>query len=106
CLTLNVIPTNETYTHALHDALPIYLDHHSFGNGNGVSWITFVNKQRRFAKTSARGENVLNEFFSVVCVIVHFHFSFHHLIIVRRSEEHTSELQSRENLVCRLLLVK
>src|SRR5690606_39824215 len=24
----------------------------------------------------------------------------------RRSEEHTSELQSRENLVCRLLLVK
>src|SRR5690606_41352038 len=27
----------------------------------------------------------------------------HHLL-VRRSEEHTSELQSRENLVCRLLL--
>src|SRR5690606_40499522 len=26
--------------------------------------------------------------------------------IVVRSEEHTSELQSRENLVCRLLLVK
>src|SRR5690606_40726095 len=25
-------------------------------------------------------------------------------IVVRRSEEHTSELQSRENLVCRLLL--
>src|SRR5690606_19387191 len=28
------------------------------------------------------------------------------LIIVIRSEEHTSELQSRENLVCRLLLEK
>src|SRR5690606_41135168 len=27
-------------------------------------------------------------------------------IIFRRSEEHTSELQSRENLVCRLLLEK
>src|SRR5690606_41065108 len=26
------------------------------------------------------------------------------LIVVLRSEEHTSELQSRENLVCRLLL--
>src|SRR5690606_41385097 len=26
--------------------------------------------------------------------------------VVRRSEEHTSELQSRENLVCRLLLEK
>src|SRR5690606_40560692 len=28
------------------------------------------------------------------------------LIIASRSEEHTSELQSRENLVCRLLLEK
>src|SRR5690606_41902155 len=27
-------------------------------------------------------------------------------ILTRRSEEHTSELQSRENLVCRLLLEK
>src|SRR5690606_6894488 len=27
-----------------------------------------------------------------------------HLLLQRRSEEHTSELQSRENLVCRLLL--
>src|SRR5690606_40308587 len=26
--------------------------------------------------------------------------------VIRRSEEHTSELQSRENLVCRLLLEK
>src|SRR5690606_41936282 len=26
-----------------------------------------------------------------------------HLALLRRSEEHTSELQSRENLVCRLL---
>src|SRR5690606_41639849 len=26
--------------------------------------------------------------------------------LIRRSEEHTSELQSRENLVCRLLLEK
>src|SRR5690606_42028676 len=28
------------------------------------------------------------------------------LSLIRRSEEHTSELQSRENLVCRLLLEK
>src|SRR5690606_40403677 len=28
------------------------------------------------------------------------------LLIIFRSEEHTSELQSRENLVCRLLLEK
>src|SRR5690606_39795784 len=29
-----------------------------------------------------------------------------HLLLTSRSEEHTSELQSRENLVCRLLLEK
>src|SRR5690606_39356084 len=29
-----------------------------------------------------------------------------HMIFSERSEEHTSELQSRENLVCRLLLEK
>src|SRR3712207_7904522 len=28
------------------------------------------------------------------------------LVVVRRSEEHTSELQSRQYLVCRLLLAK
>src|SRR5690606_39691979 len=28
------------------------------------------------------------------------------IVMVERSEEHTSELQSRENLVCRLLLEK
>src|SRR5690606_41162272 len=29
-----------------------------------------------------------------------------HAVLLDRSEEHTSELQSRENLVCRLLLEK
>src|SRR5690606_41545671 len=31
---------------------------------------------------------------------------FQRALLARRSEEHTSELQSRENLVCRLLLEK
>src|SRR5690606_41891408 len=33
-------------------------------------------------------------------------FGFPPLVAQNRSEEHTSELQSRENLVCRLLLEK
>src|SRR5690606_40692548 len=33
-------------------------------------------------------------------------FSRYYLFLLNRSEEHTSELQSRENLVCRLLLEK
>ena len=37
---------------------------------------------------------------------VTFDYSTDHAVRVDRSEEHTSELQSRENLVCRLLLEK
>src|SRR2546429_3046855 len=37
-----------------------------------------------------------------VVIAVHQHFGLHN----RRSEEHTSELQSRLHLVCRLLLEK
>src|SRR5690606_39521626 len=36
--------------------------------------------------------------------ITELHFPF--IVTLARSEEHTSELQSRENLVCRLLLEK
>src|SRR5690606_41831471 len=34
------------------------------------------------------------------------HVNYHSMHYYARSEEHTSELQSRENLVCRLLLEK
>src|SRR5438477_4927513 len=34
------------------------------------------------------------------------HYNFEHMRSVPRSEEHTSELQSHVNLVCRLLLEK
>ena len=33
-------------------------------------------------------------------------YGVHHIVRFSRSEEHTSELQSRTNLVCRLLLEK
>src|SRR5690606_40060635 len=36
----------------------------------------------------------------------HFLFGHFHTATITRSEEHTSELQSREKLVCRLLLEK
>src|SRR2546427_9480178 len=38
--------------------------------------------------------------------ISEFYFVFHADILHGRSEEHTSELQSQSNLVCRLLLEK
>src|SRR5690606_41319087 len=89
-------PTPELYTLSLHDALPISLhcshalahhpDHQAaragrelFAGGDGV------HRDHAVGDLEARRRRGRSE---------------------RRSEEHTSELQSRENLVCRLLLEK
>src|SRR2546421_4402440 len=54
----------------------------------------------------------LLEIFGGASVLALFFFAAHHVADVRhdeqrrRSEEHTSELQSRSDLVCRLLLEK
>src|SRR5438270_3971661 len=77
----NVTATTEIYTLSLHDALPIY-DCRSLRSGSG--------HDRRFAKRCAARRQK------------------HSRVSSRqwRSEEHTSELQSQSNLVCRLLLEK
>src|SRR2546430_8344628 len=44
---------------------------------------------------------------ALIAVLIYANFFTHHYIgDYRRSEEHTSELQSQSNLVCRLLLEK
>src|SRR5690606_41220212 len=68
--------TAEIYTLSLHDALPICLP------------------------SSAAGVQRLIRFLSPVQLLADSSTA------ANRSEEHTSELQSRENLVCRLLLEK
>src|SRR5688572_31894861 len=72
--------TTEIYTLSLHDALPISLTHWVFCHGSGMlSWRWGLLRDRELPVTlSGYG----------------------------RSEEHTSELQSQSNLVCRLLLEK
>src|SRR5690606_39996382 len=86
------------YTLSLHDALPIYI-------------------KVKIAKTSFRPVQspVMDIPRFALKSLLHVQpqqFGFiHHQFrpspgIVDRSEEHTSELQSRENLVCRLLLEK
>src|SRR2546430_3348899 len=76
----NDTATTEIYTLSLHDALPISLYRLYHG--------------RRLRRVRCRGRAIL--------------FSFARAIrrCRRRSEEHTSELQSQSNLVCRLLLEK
>src|SRR5207302_9691074 len=72
----NDTPPTEIYTLSLHDALPI-----SDGGLHG-------------AGDAARRQEISRHLVEL------------EVALVDRSEEHTSELQSRENLVCRLLLEK
>src|SRR2546430_11422273 len=72
----NDTATTEIYTLSLHDALPISTPSRS-------SWPSGSTPPRR--RSAARGTAPP---------------------ATRRSEEHTSELQSQSNLVCRLLLEK
>src|SRR5215204_7767608 len=76
-LFFNDTATTEIYTLSLHDALPI-------------------------CKQSAVKTGVEGSFFSPHCLLT----VFSSLLTAYRSEEHTSELQSHSDLVCRLLLEK
>src|SRR5690606_41184225 len=92
---------------SLHDALPIY-------------WITRVN-YTSFDTTCSNCTTTCDREYVLdwhqerkICqtwrnrnVVIYCFHQFHDFINpLLRSEEHTSELQSRENLVCRLLLEK
>src|SRR2546430_12990389 len=74
----NDTATTEIYTLSLHDALPILLQLCLLVKGSGYS---------RVSRKPAQHVNVRT-------------------LSKERSEEHTSELQSQSNLVCRLLLEK
>src|SRR5260370_40064216 len=76
----NDTATTEIYTLSLHDALPI--------------WV--VEEAGRGVKHLKKGDRV----------VVPFVIACGECFFCNRSEEHTSELQSHLNLVCRLLLEK
>src|SRR5437016_9134390 len=78
----NDTATTEIYTLSLHDALPILIEKVS-----GKSYYDYV------AENIYKAANMTNSGSEPESVEV-------------RSEEHTSELQSLTNLVCRLLLEK
>src|SRR5207253_9514603 len=98
--------TPQLYTLSLHDALPIY------------AYVGMVTQQAwMFLRSSAQlRKNVLIE--STIASVAHlgehafeeaaaagaFVALFIRRLAAARSEEHTSELQSRGHLVCRLLL--
>src|SRR2546430_14437439 len=77
----NDTATTEIYTLSLHDALPILAKAVALQAGN-------------------------REILAVLPASYRINFQKLSAIVGARSEEHTSELQSQSNLVCRLLLEK
>src|SRR3712207_9381971 len=87
CFFFNDTATTEIYTLSLHDALPILDQRTDFGPG------TARDRPRRRCHWRVRMRARAG---SPLCARA----------AIQRSEEHTSELQSRQYLVCRLLLEK
>src|SRR5438270_8409330 len=79
-------PTTEIYTLSLHDALPISAKSSGVTTSTAITGSSNTGEALRAASLNAIDPAILNA--------------------ISRSEEHTSELQSQSNLVCRLLLEK
>src|SRR2546430_6084799 len=92
----NDTATTEIYTLSLHDALPIY--HWCQPRSAGLSGprLTFAWCRHSQRRTGLSSES------HPYAAATRARIS----LMTGRSEEHTSELQSQSNLVCRLLLEK
>src|SRR5690606_41319347 len=88
--SLKATPTTDISTLSLHDALPISSTIPVFSVSSSI---TFSSRKRKPSSPSNSNTQAISA-------------PVRRSISVSRSEEHTSELQSRENLVCRLLLEK
>src|SRR5207248_11698058 len=97
---LTLTATSEFYTLSLHDALPIYpVGYFLFwetGVQAGARQIGTDGKQLAPTRVIVDGQQRLTSLYAVLRGVP----------VIRRSEEHTSELQSPYDLVCRLLLEK
>src|SRR5690606_41865811 len=92
--------TSELYTLSLHDALPIWVYPfytRTIGLDQNRAAVPIVAGARLLGKEDDRTLGVMSLQTAATATQASTNY---------RSEEHTSELQSRENLVCRLLLEK
>src|SRR5690606_41613623 len=94
----SVPPRPQSYPLSLHDALPIYI----------VFYLSLHARQTMGAiAIQGRPEQRFQVFHGLFVIDAFVHSLLQEgFQLWIRSEEHTSELQSRENLVCRLLLEK
>src|SRR5690606_40827089 len=91
---------------SLHDALPIFLQRKPAAGWRykGDDAVSILRVYGRLAVASLRAKMQYKLDFLVNTLLWGALTTADFLMV--RSEEHTSELQSRENLVCRLLLEK
>src|SRR3712207_8194797 len=87
----NDTATTEIYTLSLHDALPIFRCRQALRHSHTSRRAGGRRSRRRYDRSYAGTQSQANRFGCSQ---------------TDRSEEHTSELQSRQYLVCRLLLEK
>src|SRR3712207_8764296 len=93
----NDTATTEIYTLSLHDALPIWVGRGLQQDERGPVGRPRPRRRHLPHRAALAGQGARE----VVAVLRHDHG-----LAADRSEEHTSELQSRQYLVCRLLLEK
>src|SRR5690606_42053835 len=95
--------TISLYTLSLHDALPISIRLDQFADVLFTSGPTLLERRDKSPSVSVQAQVVGRP---AGTVADEWETEFSKVPLKPRSEEHTSELQSRENLVCRLLLEK
>src|SRR3712207_8526282 len=91
----NDTATTEIYTLSLHDALPICVGERWEMASGAQSWPAELIEASPLPPSNRPGGSFRLEFRGPF-----------EPVLAQRSEEHTSELQSRQYLVCRLLLEK
>src|SRR5690606_41257650 len=98
---VNHPPSSFLYSLSLHDALPILAYGVAQADPNPNSPTPVL-----IAEPGSSRVRAVREGFHKRTRVIETAFPPNAAIKIYRSEEHTSELQSRENLVCRLLLEK
>src|SRR5688572_32610361 len=92
--------TTRIYTLSLHDALPILFESHGAERRNGGLRCRCRRRTLRATTERSRGDQARGRSPSGSQSALSVRYAS------SRSEEHTSELQSQSNIVCRLLLEK
>src|SRR5690606_41992882 len=101
---VGALTRSESYPRALHDALPISGVQAGIRLHQQVD--RFTDSHDRFAISRRRFPAPYRRYAGVAVDMFYDHVLAQRWEDFSRSEEHTSELQSRENIVCRLMLEK